>query len=441
MKEDELKREIFDKIIEYYNLNKAKAAFVPGETKVHFAGRVYDHKEMVTMVDAVLEFWLTLGRYNNLFKESLSTFLGVKNVILTNSGSSANLLAVSVLKSDGLENPIKDGDEIITPAATFPTTLTPIIQNNLVPVFMDVELGTYNIDASELQDAVSDRTKAVFLPHMLGNPNEMDVIMEFAEENGLYVIEDACDALGSRYDGKYLGTFGDMGTFSFYPAHHITMGEGGAVVTNDDSLSPIIHSICNWGRACTCPECVLVKDPNAKCAQRFNYKTEDLPDDYDKKYVYINIGYNLKPTDIQAALGFEQLKKFPEFMKQRERNFEILYEEFSAYENDFILPHALPKSEPCWFAFPITIRDTARFKRSEIVEFLESNNIETRLLFAGNILNQPAYKKIKYRKIGDLANTDMVMNNTFFIGVYPGIGDEEMNYMIEKLKEFMRRYK
>ena len=441
MREEELKKEIFDKIIEYYNLNKAKTAFVPGETKVHFAGRVYDHKEMVTMVDAVLEFWLTLGRYNNLFNASLSTFLGVKNVILANSGSSANLLAVSALKSDGLENPIKDGDEIITPATTFPTTLSPIIQNNLVPVFMDVELGTYNIDASELQNAVSDRTKAVFLPHTLGNPNEMDVIMEFAEENGLYVIEDACDALGSRYDGKYLGTFGDMGTFSFYPAHHITMGEGGAVVTNDDLLSPILHSICNWGRACTCPECVLVKDPNAKCAQRFSYKTEDLPDDYDKKYVYTNIGYNLKPTDVQAALGFEQLKKFPEFMKQRERNFGILYEEFSAYEDDFILPHTLPKSKPCWFAFPITIRDTARFKRSEIVEFLESNNIETRLLFAGNILNQPAYKKIKYRKIGDLMNTDIVMKNTFFIGVYPGIGDDEMNYMVEKLKEFMGRYR
>lgn len=437
---EKIKQEIFNKVIEYYSLRKKEDIFIPGKSKVHFAGRVYDHKELVTMVDSVLEFWLTLGNYDKLFKNEFSKFLGIDHVILANSGSSANLLAISSLKSDQLESPLKNGDEIITPAVTFPTTLNPILQNNLTPVFMDVEPGTYNINAGELSKAISDRTRAIFIPHTLGNPNEMDVIMECAEENDLYVIEDTCDALGSKYNGKFLGTVGDIGTFSFYPAHHITMGEGGAVATDNDNLSSIIHSMRDWGRACTCPECILVKDPNAKCMQRFSYKSDKLPESYDKKYTYINIGYNLKPTDIQAALGYEQLKKFPEFMQKRQENFNILYEEFANYEDNFILPYALPKAEPSWFCFPLTVKAEARFNRAEIIKYLEKNNIETRLLFAGNILNQPAYKDIKYRKMGNLPNTDLVMKNTFFIGVYPGIDDEKMNYVIEKVNTFMRQY-
>jgi CDP-6-deoxy-D-xylo-4-hexulose-3-dehydrase len=440
MEAEDLKQEIFNKVVEYYSLKKKEDVFIPGKSKVHFAGRVYDHKELVTMVDSVLEFWLTLGNYDTLFKNDFSKFLGIDHVILANSGSSANLLAISSLKSDQLDASLKDGDEIITPAVTFPTTLNPIIQNNLIPVFMDVEPGTYNINAGELQKAISDKTRAIFMPHTLGNPNEMDVIMEFAKENDLYVIEDTCDALGSKYDGKSLGTIGDMGTFSFYPAHHITMGEGGAVVTDDENLSSIIHSMRDWGRACTCPECVLVKDPNAKCMKRFNYKSDSLPESYDKKYTYINIGYNLKPTDIQAALGYEQLKKFPDFMQKRQKNFNILYEEFSKYEDHFILPYALPKADPSWFCFPLTVKTSARFTRAEIIKYLEKNNIETRLLFAGNILHQPAYRNINYRKVGNLPNTDLVMNNTFFIGVYPGIDDEKMNYVIEKINKFMRQY-
>ena len=441
MDKRKIKEQIFEKIIEYYALKKEEERFVPRESKVHFAGRVYDYKEMITMVDAVLDFWLTLGKYDHLFRDVFSKFLDVKHVILVNSGSSANLLAISALKSSQLEHPLKKGEEVITPAATFPTTLSPIIQNNLIPVFVDIELGTYNINVKELESAICEKTRAIFLPHTLGNPNEMDVIMEIAAENNLYVIEDACDALGSKYDGRFLGTFGDFGTFSFYPAHHITMGEGGAIVTNNDSLSSIVHSMRDWGRACTCPECILVKDPNAMCPLRFSYKTEDLPEDYDKRYIYIHEGYNLKPTDIQAALGYEQLKKFPDFMKKRRQNFEILYDEFSKYEDYFILPYSLPKSEPCWFAFPITVRENARFKRRDIVQFLERNNIETRLLFAGNILNQPAYKNIAYRKVGNLANTNKAMKHTFFIGVYPGIGEEEMKYILEKIREFVWRYK
>lgn len=435
---EQSKKEIFDKVKEYYNNFHKKEPFNSGKSKIGYAGRVYDHNELISAIDSVLDFWLTLGKYDKLFTNDFSKFLGVNHTILTNSGSSANLLAISSLKSNQLEHPLIDGDEIITPAATFPTTLNPIIQNNFTPVFMDVDVGTYNINASDLSKVISKKTRAIFLPHALGNPNEMDVVMEFAEDNELFVIEDACDALGSKYNGKFMGTFGDMGTFSFYPAHHINTGEGGAVVTNNNSLNLIIRSMRDWGRACNCSECILVKNPNAKCSQRFNYKTPDLPEDYDKKYTYINIGYNLKPTDMQASLGVEQLKKLPTFITKRQENFNHLYEEFSKYEDSFVLPQSLQKATPSWFCFPLTIKKEAHFKRSQIIQFLEKNNIETRLFFAGNILNQPAYRNINYRKIGNLDNTQEIMKNTFFIGIYPGLDNEHINYIIEKVDEFMR---
>lgn len=442
MDKERLKKGIFEKIKEFYNLEHRNRRFVPGSSKIHFAGRVYDEKEMIAMVDSVLDFWLTLGEQNEKFERGFSEFLNSKHIILANSGSSANLLAVSALKSPQLEKRLKSGDEVITPAATFPTTFSPIIQNNLVPVLIDVEPGTYNIDAGKLKDALTENTRLLVIPHTLGNANEMDVIMEFAEEHGLFVVEDSCDALDSKYNGKKLGTFGDMGTFSFYPAHHITMGEGGAVVTDDAKLDMILRSIRDWGRTCTttCDKCEFSDKSTGYCRMRFSTAFEGMPKDYDRRYVYTNIGYNLKPTDIQAAMGVEQLKKLEAFSRARNKNFRVLYEEFSRYEDCFILPRSLPKAEPCWFAFPLTVRDNAPFKRRDIVAWLERNKIETRLLFAGNITRQPAYRGTEYKIKGGLRNTDKIMRDSFFIGVYPGIGAEEINYMLEKIREFMNKF-
>ena len=440
MLKDKTKQEIFKMVKEFYESNYSKKEFVPGKTKIHFAGRVFDEKEMISLIDSALDFWLTLGDYGNRFENKFSEIVGVNHTILVNSGSSANLLAIASLCSEQFGG-LKPGDEVITPATTFPTTLNPIIQYNLIPVFVDVELGTYNVDAEKLKDAVSSKTKAIVLPHTLGNPNEMDAIMDLCKDNGLLLIEDACDALGSRYDGKMLGSFGHLSSFSFYPAHHITLGEGGALTTNDSRLNLIVRSIRDWGRTCTttCERCNFSDASTGFCKARFATKFEGMPDDYDKRYIYTNIGYNLKPLDLQAAIGVEQLKKLPSFTKLRKKNFKALYQELADYEDKIILPESLPKADPSWFCFPITIRKNAPFRRKDIVIWLEKNMIETRVLFAGNIIRQPAYRNITYRKVGNLTNSDEIMKSTFFVGVYPGITDDMLNYMISKFREFMRK--
>ena len=424
---------------------KELSKFVPGKTKVHYGGRVYDSEEMVALVDAALDMWLTLGPYTRKFERKFAKTVGTTHAMFVNSGSSANLVATAALASPqlGEKARLKPGDEIITPAATFPTTFNPIVQLGLKPVLLDVELGTYNIDPSLLQNkkALSKRTRAIIMPHTLGNPNDMDAIMDFARKHDLYVLEDACDALGSKFGGKPLGSFGHFGTFSFYPAHHITMGEGGAVCGSNEKLMSIARSIRDWGRACVCPVCKLAIDPEAQCDLRFSFKTKSLPKDYDKRYVYTNIGYNLKPLDLQAAMGLAQLKKLPDFVRARKKNFEFLYNEvFAKYEDFFILPRTVgKKASPCWFAFPLTVKKNLHFGRADLVQHLEKNLIETRLLFAGNIMRQPAYAGIKTRTASSLKNTDTIMRDTFFLGVYPGLDEQRLCYIKDVVDDFMRK--
>ena len=428
------KEEVLEKVREYYREEHARKSFRPGKSKVHYAGRVYDDEEMTAMADALLDFMLTFGPRGLEFEKEFARYHKVRNAVLVNSGSSANLVAVSALCSPQLRNRLRPGDEVITPAVTFPTTLNPIFQNNLVPVFVDIDLGTYNIKAEGMREALSDKTRAVMLPHTLGNPNDMDAVMDFVRENELFLIEDACDALDSRYDGKLCGTFGHLGTFSFYPAHHITMGEGGAILTNSGQLARICRSLRDWGRSCYCTPGET--NPLGACGRRFEYKVGSIT--YDHKYMYSNIGYNLKPLDLQAAMGLVQLKKLRRFTEARKRNFRTLYQELQKYEDSLLLPESVPKADPSWFAFPITVRKKAAFRRDDIVQWLERNNIETRLLFAGNITRQPAYKDAKYRIHGTLENSDIVMRDTFFIGVYPGIDEEQMGYIINTIDAFFQ---
>ncbi len=432
MDEAQLKREIFEKVKRFYELKHKNRKFVPGVTKIGYAGRVFDEKEMIAATDAVLDFYLTLGDYADKFEQAFCDFQKTKHTIVANSGSSANLLAVSALMSQELKNRLNPGDEVITPASTFPTTFNPIIQNNLLPVLVDVDVETLNINPEKLKAALSKKTRAIMLPHTLGIPNEMDKVMDFAEKNNLFVIEDTCDALGSKFNGKLVGTFGDMGTYSFYPAHMITTGEGGAVTTDDEQLARIVGSIRDWGRACFCKR--GEKNPLGACNNRFGFKINNIP--YDHRYMYTHIGYNLKPTDIQCAIGFEQLKKLPVFIEKRKKNYEKLRRIFSKYDS-FILAQPPEKAEVSWWAFPITVKEGAGFTRKDIVEFLEKNNIQTRTIFAGHILYQPGYRNVKCRISGKLDNTERIARGTFFIGLYPGIGDEELGYMEQKLKEFM----
>jgi CDP-6-deoxy-D-xylo-4-hexulose-3-dehydrase len=432
MCEDELRNEILEKVKQYYR-QKKESHFVPGQSMVNYAGRVYDEDEMTLLVDASLDFWLTAGRYSKLFETGFAEFLGVKHCLLTNSGSSANLLAISALTSPKLGvRRLNPEDEIITTACGFPTTLNPILQNNLIPVFIDVELGTYNIRTDLLEDAITDKTKAIFIPHTLGNPADLSTITEIAQDHGLWLIEDNCDALGSQYDGKYTGTFGDMSTFSFYPAHHITMGEGGAVLTNDYNLKKIIMSFRDWGRDCWCDT-----GQDNSCHKRFSWQLGQLPYGYDHKYTYSHVGYNLKVTDMQAAVGVAQLKKLPRFIEKRKRNFRTLFEGLRAYEKYFLLPSATQNSDPCWFGFPILIRENAQFTRKDLVDYLENNKIATRMLFGGNLLKQPAYAGIKCRIVDGLINTNQVMNDLFWIGVYPGLTGEMIDYILSKFRNFM----
>lgn len=432
---EKAKRErIFTQVREFYTLFHQQNSFEAGSTKIPYSGKIYDENEMVALTDASLDFWLTTGRFSHKFEKEFAQYLGVRYALLTNSGSSANLLAVSALTSPKLGNRrLLAGDEVITVAAGFPTTVAPIIQNSLVPVFVDVELGTYNIDASQLEEALSDRTKAIIIAHTMGNPFNLEAIMQFAEKHQLWVIEDNCDALGAKYGGRLTGTMGHIGTSSFYPPHHITMGEGGAVYTNDPKLKMIIESFRDWGRDCWCPS-----GCDDTCRKRFGWQLGDLPKGYDHKYTYSHLGYNLKVTDMQAAIGLEQLKKLPEFVEKRNYHFSLLHARLKELEKDLILPEATSNSEPSWFGFILTIRDGTKLSRQKMTQYLEDHHIQTRMLFAGNITKQPAFQGIKYRVVGDLKNTDKIMHDTFLVGVYPGLDDEKIDYMASKIIEAVK---
>lgn len=429
----ELRKEILALVKEYATVKFAKAPFVPGETPVRYAGRVFDHHELTSLVDSSLDFWLTAGRFAEEFESEFAAFTGLEYAMLVNSGSSANLVAFTALTSPLLgDKRLKAGDEVISVAAGFPTTVNPIIQNGMVPVFVDVDLGTYNANIEEIKKAIGPKTRAIFLAHTLGNPYNLDAIMTLVKEKDLFLIEDCCDALGSTYKGKKVGTFGHIASFSFYPAHHITLGEGGAVATNDETLARIVKSLRDWGRDCYCNG-----GENNTCGKRFTGQYGTLPVGYDHKYVYSHIGYNLKVTDMQAAIGVEQLKKLPEFCNRRRENFKLWTKGFSQWSDKIFLPVATAGSDPAWFAFPVTVKENAGFSRTELTNYLDSKKIETRNIFAGNILRQPAYGDIKHRVQGELKNTDTIMNNSFFLGTFPGITKEQIDYTLTTIEKFI----
>lgn len=417
----------------YKNISKNNK-IIPGESYIPPSGKCMDEEDMANLIDASLDMWLTSGRYGQKFESEFAKFLGVKHCALVNSGSSANLIALTALTSHKLgERRLKPGDEVITVAAGFPTTVAPIIQNRLIPVFIDVNLGTYGYDENIIEKAISDKTKAIFMAHTLGNPFNLKKVMELAEKYNLWVIEDNCDALGAKYEGKMTGNFGHISTYSFYPAHHITMGEGGAVATNDTNLFNIIRSFRDWGRDCICPP-----GKDNVCKHRFDQKHGELPEGYDHKYVYSHLGYNLKISDMQAAVGVAQLKKAKLFIEKRNKNYTLLFNGLKKYEEYLILPVPERNSEPSWFGFPITVKENNKFTRNDLVRYLEDNKVGTRLLFAGNLLKQPVFTEnnYEYRVVGDLVNTDIVMNSTFWIGVWPGINEECINYMLGVFDKF-----
>jgi CDP-4-dehydro-6-deoxyglucose reductase, E1 len=427
-----IKEEILQLVKEYYYLKFSKLEYVKG-MKIPFAGRVFDSEELVNLVDSSLDFWLTAGKYALEFEQQFADFMGVDYSILVNSGSSANLVALSTLTSPKLgDKRLKKGDEVITVAAGFPTTVNPIIQNGLIPVFLDIDLNNYNILTSDLEKALSDKTKAVMIAHTLGNPFDLDEVLKFCEKYNLWLIEDNCDAVGSTFKGKKTGSFGHLATVSFYPAHHMTMGEGGAVLTNDQELYMIATSFRDWGRDCYC-----APGADNTCGRRFSMQFGEMPYGYDHKYIYTHIGYNLKVTDMQAAVGVAQLKKLPHFIERRKENFQLLKQGLTKHSDVLVLPVATPNSDPSWFGFPITVSENAKFTRNELTQYLEKHGILTRLVFAGNITKQPAYLDIEMRVVGDLKNTDIIMNNTFFIGVYPEIDKPRLDFMLEIFDRFM----
>lgn len=429
---EQLRKQILNLVAEYGAIASAPPVFEPGKSPVPPSGKVIGTTEMQLMVDASLDGWLTTGRFNDEFEKRLSTYLGVKHLITVNSGSSANLVAFSTLTSHKLgDRAIKPGDEVIGVAAGFPTTVNPILQFGAVPVFVDIELGTYNIDTLKVEEAISPRTKAIMLAHTLGNPYNLSAITALCKKHSLWLIEDCCDALGSTYDGKLVGTFGDIGTLSFYPAHHITMGEGGAVFTNNDQLRQIAESFRDWGRDCYCaPGC------DNTCGKRFGWQLGSLPEGYDHKYTYSHIGYNLKITDMQAACGLAQMGRLPMFIEARKRNFAFLKDHLKSCEEFLILPEATLGSSPSWFGFPITLRESAGITRVELLKYLDQYKIGTRLLFAGNLTRQPYFQGRTYRVNGELANTDKVMNDTFWIGVYPGLTEEMLSFVVDRIAMF-----
>ncbi len=430
-----LRAQILELTEKYAALAHGPKNFVAGKSAVPVSGKVYGAPELRNLVDSSLDFWLTTGRFNDAFEARLSKYLGLRFALTVNSGSSANLVAMSALTSPLLgKQKLMPGDEVITCATGFPTTLNPAIQNGLTPVFVDVDIPTYNIRPDMIEAAISDKTKAIMVAHTLGNPFDLDVVMALAKKHDLWVVEDNCDALGATYNGKMVGTFGDVGTVSFYPAHHITMGEGGAVFTNDGLLKRALESVRDWGRDCYCAPGV-----DNTCNKRFDWQLGDLPKGYDHKYTYSNLGYNLKITDMQAAVGLAQMDRLEGFIADRRRNFGYLTAGLKAVEEFLILPQATPKSVPSWFGFPITVRDGAPFSRDALVQFLNGKGVHTRLLFGGNLLRQPYMKGREYRVVGEMTNSDKVTTSTFWIGLYPGLSASHLDYAIEQITAFCRR--
>lgn len=430
---EQLRQEIIEKTKEYYNAKFAPQPFTAGKSRVNYAGRVFDEREIVNAVEASLDFWLTEGRYSTEFAQKIAEFLNVEHVLLTNSGSSANLLAFSALTSEKLgDRRLKPGDEVISVAAGFPATVTPIIQYGLVPVFVDVDIETYNINIEQAEKAITDKTRCIFIAHTLGNPFDLDAIMALANKHNLWVIEDNCDAFGSRYRGKYTGSYGHLSTISFYPAHHITTGEGGAIITDDAQLANLVRAFRDWGRDCYC-----LGGENNTCRKRFSQQFGNLPFGYDHKYVYSEIGYNLKMTDLQAAIGVAQMDKIAEFCDKRRANFKKHYAIFEKYPQYFSLPRATENSDPAWFAFIVTVKADAPFTRDKITAYLNRKLIETRNLFAGNMTKQPAFVGKNWRIADNLDVTDNIMNNTFFLGTYPGLTDEMFAYEAAVIEEFV----
>lgn len=425
----ELRQSILELVAEYHAVAFPEQAFTPGESAVPVSGKVFDATELQYLVDSSLDFWLTTGRFAAQFEREFARFFGLRHALLVNSGSSANLLALSCLTSPKLgEKALRPGDEVITVATGFPTTVNPIIQNQLVPVFVDVDIPTYNIDVSQLDAALSDRTRAIMIAHTLGNPFDLDAVVAFAKRHDLWLIEDCCDAVGTTYNGQMVGTFGDLATVSFYPAHHITMGEGGCVMTNSAKLKTLAESFRDWGRDCWCEP-----GKDNTCGKRFEWQLGDLPCGYDHKYTYSHIGYNLKATDMQAAVGVAQLAKLPDFIAARRRNFDLLHKGLEPLREHFILPEATAHSDPSWFGFPIAVRENAPFSRNDVVQYLESHKVATRLLFGGNLVRQPAYAGVHYRQIGALEKADFVMNQVFWVGLYPGLSAVATRYLIDTL--------
>jgi len=433
LKKDELRRQIAELVDRYAALAFADKPFTPGSTVVPPSGKVIGAPELSNMVDAVLDGWLTTGRFNDAFEQRLAKYLGVKHLLTVNSGSSANLVAFSTLTSPRLgERAIRPGDEVIGVAAGFPTTVNPILQFGAVPVFVDVHIPTYNIEAAKIEAAISPKTRAIMLAHTLGNPYNLDVITALCRKYNLWLIEDCCDALGSTYDGRLVGSFGDIGTLSFYPAHHITMGEGGAVFTNNFDLRQIADSFRDWGRDCYC-------DPGKEntCGKRFEWQLGELPFGYDHKYTYSHLGYNLKVSDMQAACALAQMDRLDGFITARRRNFSYLKERLKTCEEFLILPEATPKSDPSWFGFPITLKEKAPVSRVDLLTYLAQYKVGTRLLFAGNLTRQPYMLGRNFRVSGELTNTDIVMNQTFWVGVYPGLRREMLDFLAEKIETFL----
>ncbi len=428
----DLRNKIKQLVKEYADTNLGNKDFIAGSSVIPPSGKVIGDTELMYMTDAVLDGWLTTGRFNTQFEQKLAEFIGIKNMLTTNSGSSANLLAFTALTSHKLGNrAIKPGDEVISVAAGFPTTVNPIIQNGVIPVFIDVDIPTYNIDVTKIEAAITPKTKAIFIAHTLGNPFNLEAVSAIAKKHNLWLIEDCCDALGTKYNNKMVGTFGDIMTLSFYPAHHITMGEGGAIGTNSDELKVIIESFRDWGRDCYCqPGC------DNTCNKRFCQQLGQLPFGYDHKYTYSHLGYNLKITDMQAACGLAQLERLPEFIAKRKSNFTYLKDKLQECAEFLILPEATDNSEPSWFGFPITIKADAGFTRNDLLAYLDENKIGTRLLFAGNLTKQPYMASLNFRIASDLTNTDIIMNNTFWVGIYPGLTEEMLDYTAQTIGQF-----
>jgi CDP-6-deoxy-D-xylo-4-hexulose-3-dehydrase len=429
---DQIRKHIADLVQRYADISQAPQPFISGESDVPVSGKVIGAEELKNMVDASLDGWLTTGRFNKLFEERLAKYLGVKHLITVNSGSSANLVAFSSLTSPILgTKAIKKGDEVIGVAAGFPTTVNPIIQFGAIPVFVDVDISTHNIDAAKLESAISPKTKAIMLAHSLGNPFNLDVVTSLCKKYNLWLIEDCCDALGAKYNGQMVGTFGDISTLSFYPAHHITMGEGGAVFTNNSELIKIAESFRDWGRDCYC-----APGKDNTCNRRFCWKLGNLPEGYDHKYIYSHLGYNLKITDMQAACALAQLDRLDDFIAARKKNFIYLKSRLQSCTEFLLLPEATPNSEPSWFGFPLVLKEDSGIKRVDLLRYLEQKRIGTRLLFSGNLIRQPYMLGREFRVSGELTNTDIVMNQTFWLGVYPGLSTQHLDFVVESIESF-----